>query len=153
MALPVRQQLLTWGIATAVFLLLLYVLGDVLLPFLVGGAIAYFLDPVADRLQRAGLSRVGATVTISGADQSVFNGTFTITRIEWTVGINSGVCSTCTNWWLCSFVGVVHGVVHPLNHALQHRHIDVATLVGLLSLNQRRQDVGVGIHACRNISD
>ncbi len=65
MALPVRQQLLTWGIATAVFLLLLYVLGDVLLPFLVGGAIAYFLDPVADRLQRAGLSRVGATVTIS----------------------------------------------------------------------------------------
>lgn len=65
MALPVRQQLLTWGIAAAVFLLLLYVLGDVLLPFLVGGAIAYFLDPVADRLQRAGLSRVGATVTIS----------------------------------------------------------------------------------------
>lgn len=65
MALPVRQQLVTWGIATAVFLLLLYVLGDVLLPFLVGSAIAYFLDPVADRLQRAGLSRVGATVTIS----------------------------------------------------------------------------------------
>ncbi|AWB47957.1 AI-2E family transporter [Gemmobacter aquarius] len=65
MALPVRQQLVTWSIAAAVFLLLLYVLGDVLLPFLVGGAIAYFLDPVADRLQRAGLSRVGATVTIS----------------------------------------------------------------------------------------
>ncbi len=65
MALPVRQQLLSWGLAAAVFLLLLYVLGDVLLPFLVGGAIAYFLDPVADRLQRAGLSRVGATVTIS----------------------------------------------------------------------------------------
>jgi predicted PurR-regulated permease PerM len=31
----------------------------------VGGAIAYFLDPVADRLERAGLSRVGATVAIS----------------------------------------------------------------------------------------
>ena len=27
-------------------------MGDVLLPFLVGGAIAYFLDPVADRLER-----------------------------------------------------------------------------------------------------
>ena len=65
MALPVRQQLLYWGIASAVFLILLWALGNVMLPFLVGGAIAYFLDPVADRLERAGLSRVGATVTIS----------------------------------------------------------------------------------------
>lgn len=65
MALPVRQQLVSWGIAAVVFLLLLWLLGNVLLPFLVGGAIAYFLDPVADRLERAGLSRVGATATIS----------------------------------------------------------------------------------------
>jgi predicted PurR-regulated permease PerM len=65
MALPVRQQLLTWGIATGVFLVLLWLLGNVLLPFLVGGAIAYFLDPVADRLERLGLSRVAATATIS----------------------------------------------------------------------------------------
>lgn len=65
MALPVRQQILTWGIAAAVFLFLLWALGNVLLPFLVGGAIAYFLDPVADRLERAGLSRVGATTVIS----------------------------------------------------------------------------------------
>lgn len=65
MALPVRQQLVSWGITAVVLLLLLWLLGDVLLPFLVGGAIAYFLDPVADRLQRAGLSRVGATTVIS----------------------------------------------------------------------------------------
>ena len=65
MALPVRQQLVSWSIAAVVFLLLLWLLGNVLLPFLVGGAIAYFLDPVADRLERAGLSRVGATATIS----------------------------------------------------------------------------------------
>jgi predicted PurR-regulated permease PerM len=37
----------------------------VLVPFLVGGAIAYFMDPVADRLERAGLSRVAATTVIS----------------------------------------------------------------------------------------
>ena len=65
MALPVRQQLTLWGIAFLVFLLLLYVMGQVLLPFLVGGAIAYFMDPVADRLQRAGLSRTAATSLIS----------------------------------------------------------------------------------------
>jgi predicted PurR-regulated permease PerM len=37
----------------------------VMLPFLVGGAIAYFLDPVADRLERLGMNRVAATSLIS----------------------------------------------------------------------------------------
>ena len=64
MALPVRQQLLYWGIALAVLFVLLWALGHVILPFVVGGAIAYFLDPVADRLERAGLSRLLATVVI-----------------------------------------------------------------------------------------
>lgn len=65
MALPVRQQAKYWGIAAAVLFLLLWGLSGVILPFLVGGAIAYFLDPVADRLERAGLSRVAATTIIS----------------------------------------------------------------------------------------
>jgi predicted PurR-regulated permease PerM len=64
MALPVRQQLTYWGLATAGLLFVLWALGDVILPFLVGAAIAYFLDPVADRLERMGLSRVLATVVI-----------------------------------------------------------------------------------------
>ncbi|GGE27859.1 Predicted PurR-regulated permease PerM [Gemmobacter megaterium] len=65
MALPVKDQLRYWGIATAVLLFVLWALGDVILPFVVGGAIAYFLDPVADRLQRAGLGRAAATTLIS----------------------------------------------------------------------------------------
>jgi len=65
MALPIKDQFRYWGIAALVFFLVLWFLGDVLLPFLVGGAIAYFLDPVADRLERLGLSRVAATVLIS----------------------------------------------------------------------------------------
>lgn len=65
MALPLTSQAKYWGIAAVVFFCLLWFLGDVLLPFLVGGAIAYFLDPVADRLERAGLSRVAATTVIS----------------------------------------------------------------------------------------
>lgn len=63
--MSVGQQLKYWGIAAAVFFLMLWGLGNVILPFLVGGAIAYFLDPVADRLQRLGLSRVAATAMIS----------------------------------------------------------------------------------------
>jgi predicted PurR-regulated permease PerM len=65
MALPIKQQLIYWGIVAAVFLALLFSLGQVLAPFLAGGAIAYFLDPVADRLERMGLSRAAATTVIS----------------------------------------------------------------------------------------
>lgn len=65
MGLPVREQTYYWGIAAAVLFLLLWILGDVILPFLLGGAIAYFLDPLADRLERLGLSRAAATAVIT----------------------------------------------------------------------------------------
>ncbi|SIS68112.1 AI-2E family transporter [Phaeovulum vinaykumarii] len=65
MALPVRSQLIYWTAALAVLMLVLWGLGTVITPFLVGGAIAYFLDPVADRLERLGLSRPAATATIA----------------------------------------------------------------------------------------
>lgn len=65
MALPVRQQVTYWGIAAAVFLLILWVLGDVILPFVLGMAIAYLLDPLADRLERLGLSRAVAVSVIT----------------------------------------------------------------------------------------
>ncbi len=72
MALPIGQQAKYWGIAAAVFLLLMWLMGNVLVPFLVGGAIAYFLDPVADRLERLGFSRAAATATITLVMMLVF---------------------------------------------------------------------------------
>ncbi len=65
MALPATTQLRIWGIATAVFLIVMWFLGGVILPFVLGGAIAYLLDPTADWLQRRGLSRTMATALIS----------------------------------------------------------------------------------------
>ena len=65
MALPIREQGKYWGAAALLFLVLLWGLGNVILPFMVGGALAYFLDPVADRLERGGLSRALATLTIT----------------------------------------------------------------------------------------
>ncbi|MFT7310674.1 MAG: hypothetical protein ACI853_001164, partial [Paracoccaceae bacterium] len=47
MALPVQDQLKYWGLASAVFFFVLWMLGDVILPFVLGGAIAYCLDPIA----------------------------------------------------------------------------------------------------------
>ena len=53
-----------WFATLTVCALALYVLRDVLLPFVAGFALAYLLDPVADRLQRAGIGRLGATIVI-----------------------------------------------------------------------------------------
>ncbi len=64
-ALPVREQAKYWGITAVVVALVLWSLGNVLLPFVVGAAIAYFLDPVADRLEAMGLSRIAATAIIT----------------------------------------------------------------------------------------
>jgi predicted PurR-regulated permease PerM len=65
MALPLREQAKYWGAAAAVLLALLWLLGDVILPFVAGGAIAYMLDPLADRLARLGMGRVLATTVIA----------------------------------------------------------------------------------------
>ena len=65
MGLPVRDQMRYWGIASAVFFILLWFLGDVILPFVLGAAVAYFLDPVADRLEAIGCSRAVATGIIT----------------------------------------------------------------------------------------
>ena len=65
MALPVKRQLTYWGIASAVFIVALWMLGDVILPFVLGAAVAYCLDPIADMLERVGFSRALATVTIT----------------------------------------------------------------------------------------
>ena len=65
MALPVQTQAKYWSISIAVFALALWYLGDVIMPFILGGAIAYFMDPIADRLETMGFSRVTATVVIS----------------------------------------------------------------------------------------
>ncbi len=65
MALPVGLQLRYWSIAIAVFLVVMWFLGDVILPFVLGGAIAYCLDPIADALERRGLGRAAATAYIT----------------------------------------------------------------------------------------
>ena len=59
-----RRQIRFWLIVAALLALFIYVFSEILLPFVAGMVLAYFLDPVADRLERAGLSRVWATIFI-----------------------------------------------------------------------------------------
>ena len=55
----------SFTIGLAAFIVLLWFLTDALLPFVLGAALAYLTDPLADRLERAGLSRLLATVVIT----------------------------------------------------------------------------------------
>lgn len=59
------RQLRFWLIGAVVFCVLLYVLKGVLLPFVLGMAIAYFFDPVCDRLEEFGWSRTLATSAVT----------------------------------------------------------------------------------------
>jgi predicted PurR-regulated permease PerM len=65
MAFSARRQLQFWGAGLALFVLFMWLLGGVLLPFIAGAAIAYLLDPLADRMERLGLSRTLATGLIT----------------------------------------------------------------------------------------
>ena len=59
-----ERQALFWIIGFAVFALMLHSLSSILLPFVAGMGIAYFLDPVADWLEERKFSRIVATTLI-----------------------------------------------------------------------------------------
>ena len=61
------RQVLAWLLAGLLAALGLYLLRDILLPFVAGMAIAYLLDPIADRLEDWGCSRALATSLITAA--------------------------------------------------------------------------------------
>ena len=64
MGLSAKKQLKWWGITALVLILFFWLLGGALTPYIAGAAIAYFLDPLADRLEKVGFSRLWATVII-----------------------------------------------------------------------------------------
>jgi len=57
-----RQQMVFWLAALLVFFLLLALLSSILLPFVAGSAIAYFMTPLVRRLERWHIRRSFATV-------------------------------------------------------------------------------------------
>lgn len=61
------EQARWWGAGLILLCLLLWLLADALVPFILGMAIAYFADPLADRLERLGLRRLTAVAIITVA--------------------------------------------------------------------------------------
>ena len=61
-----HRHLLFWLGAGLLLIGALALLRDVLLPFVAGVAIAYFLNPIADRLEQIGMPRIAAAALIVG---------------------------------------------------------------------------------------
>lgn len=62
--MTLQRQVTFWIAALLVMILVLWLLSPILLPFIAGLVLAYFLDPVADALERLGLPRLLATAAI-----------------------------------------------------------------------------------------
>ena len=62
--MTLKQHSIFWAIAIIVFLLFLNIFASIMLPFVAGMAIAYFLDPMADWLEDKGFNRIMATTVI-----------------------------------------------------------------------------------------
>ena len=64
--MSLRWQVLFWVAAAVVFVIVLWLLREILLPFVAGMALAYLLDPLVKRLERIGLNRLVATLLVIG---------------------------------------------------------------------------------------
>ena len=62
--MSLQRQVLIWTVLLGLPVLALYAFSGVLAPFLAGITVAYFLDPLASKLERLGLNRLGATAVI-----------------------------------------------------------------------------------------
>ena len=70
--MPLKWQIAFWLGLLALLVLAMWLLGQVLTPFIAGMVLAYFLDPVADALERLGLPRWLATTLILFACLGLF---------------------------------------------------------------------------------
>ena len=62
--MTLQKQITFWVVSFLALILVLWLLSPILLPFIAGLVLAYFLDPVADALERLGLPRLMATTVI-----------------------------------------------------------------------------------------
>lgn len=74
--MTLQNQIKAWLILLAVFALGLWVFRGILLPFIVGLALAYLLDPVTDQLEKWKFSRFWATLVVMSVVTTLVIGAF-----------------------------------------------------------------------------
>ena len=100
------------------------------------------LHPLAFVLQA---QHHGADVRTVGAQQTA--------DLKWPIGVNGGVGCCVARWGWRAVHRVIHRKAHPLGQGFEHGHIDVRTFAGFFSLQQGRQNIAVGVHACGNVGN
>ena len=76
----INRHVLFWLSAFVALILVLALLKDILLPFVAGMIIAYFLDPLADRLVAAGVNRTAASALIVAVGGALVIGLVILSR-------------------------------------------------------------------------
>ncbi|EJF88694.1 AI-2E family transporter [Bartonella tamiae] len=61
----VKKQAFFWLLTLTFFIIFMFVFSSVLLPFVVGIALAYFLNPIVELFEKFGISRVWGTILIT----------------------------------------------------------------------------------------
>ena len=90
---PAKQTGIWLAVALAA-VLFLALFQDILLPFVAGIAIAYFLDPLVDRLERRGVGRtVGALLVLAGFAVASFGVLLLMVLTNQAADITSGVAA------------------------------------------------------------
>ena len=110
--MTLQKQVLIWAISLAVLVFGLWLFSPILLPFIAGLVLAYFLDPVADALQRLGLSRLAAAllIVIVAAFESV--GAILVIAMLILPGATAQLLSTRLP--ICLVLSVLHAAVSAI---------------------------------------
>jgi predicted PurR-regulated permease PerM len=127
--MTLERQVVFWLAALAVLILALWLLSEILLPFIAGLAIAYLLTPLTDRLERLGVNRLAAALLM-------------ITLVVMAIVILILLVAPILGGQLSSFIDNIPGYVTR-----------VQTLLSDPSRPWVQKLVGVGFNADKSISD
>jgi len=143
-ATNVRRQVIFWLISSLIFLGFLWLFNDILLPFIAGMTLAYFLDPVADMMERWGLSRLVATAIITVGFLFIFVLALMIVipvlasqlsgfmeRLPDLVGRLQSLIASTESKWLRNLIGIEGSTIQDnLNDILKQGAGFVSTVLG-----------------------
>src|SRR4051794_40476873 len=76
--MTLRTQVLIWAGFTVVMILLIWLFRPILLPFVIGIALAYILNPAVTLVQRAGIGRAWAAAIVLLAVLGAIIGLFVV---------------------------------------------------------------------------
>ena len=158
----IERQIAFWVVAFLVFVGLLWLLHHILLPFVVGAALAYLLDPLANQLVKHGISRLVAALLILGGFVLVFVGCSSSWRRCWRTNSRPSsityrdTCGTCKHLsairdhpWLKEVFGNAPGNEWSFSVIL-NKFAGYLTEVLPTLLDQRRGSAVLAVTACHH---